>query len=387
MKKLFGLTVLLAAVLFSSCSFNNTRKKGSVDFSIPIGEIIALRNEIAEDAVIEKEYDENQEEIESESEYKELYSFLVQIKGDKGYHEIRYEYLDDTDMEELDNAKFHFSFDNLPADQIYKVMIDVYSEEKHIGHEEERSHALLIYSGDKDNIIVFPGEITRETLVLEKTDAYSYSNFNVVVKYKYGTSEKSQTIDLKDPENIPAAFTRYEQIDDNDVTTYTYYFKEFTEENPKTEEDDSAMYWGYEDQDPKNWYEITDLSFQLRDDSHFWGFDFKQPRDVYTEGADEPERVEISLEFDEDGICPVYEYLNGESHLFNYPLSAELKAETATISTSMWAPIIIFSKITFTEKEPEENPNTGDDPEEDPNANQGTTEETFTDTQSGEITI
>ena len=181
MKKLFGLTVLLAAVLFSSCSFNNTRKKGSVDFSIPIGEIIALRNEIAEDAVIEKEYDENQEEIESESEYKELYSFLVQIKGDKGYHEIRYEYLDDTDMEELDNAKFHFSFDNLPADQIYKVMIDVYAEQKRMGHDEESSHALLIYSGDKDNIVVFPGETTREELVLEEANAYSYSNFNIVV--------------------------------------------------------------------------------------------------------------------------------------------------------------------------------------------------------------
>ena len=128
MKKFFGLTVLLVAALFVSCNFNNSNQKGSVDFTIPVGEIIALRNEIQEEPVTEKEDPQSSEEPVNEKEYGETFGFLVQLKGNKGYHQIRYEYLDDTKREDLEEATFHFSFDKLPVNQQYKVMIDVFVE-------------------------------------------------------------------------------------------------------------------------------------------------------------------------------------------------------------------------------------------------------------------
>lgn len=408
MKKFLGLTVLLLAVLFASCNFNDFNKKGSVDFSIPIADIVALRNEVSEPTDISP--DPNQTETE---QY--IFDFLVQIKGSAGYYAARYEQLDDVNYQEIEDAKFHFSFDELPVNQQYKIMIDVYnerkmSEEEKAKYEGRQGHALLIYSGDKDNIIVSAGQITREQLVLHGIDAYSYSNFDIVLEYKDGDKTKTQTVKLDSPETIPVGFTCYEETE-NETTKYTYYFKDRTD----SEEDQEAIYWGYKDQKKSDWTELTGLSFKLREDSHFWGdFEFVQPVSKFNKETKQEEMDSVTLEFDDDGICPVYEYLSGESYLFNYPLSAQLKMDNATISTSMWVPIITIQTITFAKeetvvdpvdpeeaKEPEDDP-TKEEPKEDPkeepkddpttqeptdDPKEEPKEETFTDTQSGEITI
>lgn len=372
MKKFLGLTVLLLAVLFASCNFNNSNQKGSVDFSIPIADIVALRNEVSEPTDISP--DPNQTEME---QY--IFDFLVQIKGSAGYYAARYEQLDDVNYQEIEDAKFHFSFDELPVNQQYKIMIDVYnerkmSEEEKAKYEGRQGHALLIYSGDKDNIIVSAGQTTREQLVLHRIDAYSYSNFDLVLEYKDGDKTKNQAVKLDSPENIPIVFTRYEETE-NETTKDTYYFKDRTD----SEEDQEAVYWGYKDQKKSDWTELTGLSFKLREDSHFWGdFEFVQPISKYNKETKQEEMDSVTLEFDDDGICPVYEYLSGESYLFNYPLSAQLKMDNATISTSMWVPIITIQTITFAKeetvvepvdpeeaKEPEDDP-TKEEPKEDP---------------------
>lgn len=350
MKKCFGLIVLLAAVIFSSCNFNNSNKKGSVDFTIPIGEIIALRNEIQEEPVTEKEDPDFSDEPEIENEYGEIYRFLVQLKGNKGYHQIKYEYLEDTKREDLEEATFHFSFDKLPVNQQYKVMIDVFAEEQNPGGDEKEGHALLIFSGDKDNIIVSAGETTREKLELDYADEWSYSNFDIVVKYKDGNDVESKTFELNSPENIPLVFARNEKTE-ADITSWTYYFRE---KNEKELEEYGNSYSDYENQNPEDWKELVYLGFKLRDDSHYDGFDFVGQKEIYNEEDESSTTEDIKFVFDHDNTCAVLDYLEDNNYPFNLPIYAEVSVKGAVIKKSMWFPLISVSTISFAEKEEEE---------------------------------
>ena len=350
MKKFFGLIVLLAAVIFSSCNFNGFYKKGSVDFAIPVGEIIALRNEIQEEPVTEKEDPDFSDEPEIENEYEEIYRFLVQLKGNKGYHQIRYEYLEDTKREELEKASYYFSFEDLPADQQYKVMIDVFVEEQNPGGDEKEGHALLIFSGDKDNIIVSAGETTRENLELDYADEWSYSNFDIVVQYKDGNDVKSKIFELNSPENIPLVFARNEKTEAN-VTSWTYYYREKNDEELK---EYGNSYLDYENQNPKAWKELVYLGFKLRDDSHYDGFDFVGQKEIYNKEDESSTTEDIKFVFDHDNTCAVLDYLEDNNYPFNLPIYAEVSVKGAAIKKSMWFPLISVSTISFAEKEEEE---------------------------------
>ena len=350
MKKFFGLTVLLVAALFVSCNFNNSNQKGSVDFSIPVGEIIALRNEIQEEPVTEKEDPDFSEEPVNENEYGETFGFLVQLKGNKGYHQIRYEYLEDTKREELEEASFHFSFDKLPINQQYKVMIDVFVEEQNSGGNEKEGHALLIFSGDKDNIIVSAGETTREKLELDYADEWSYSNFDIVVKYKDGNDVKSKTFELNSPENIPLVFARNEKTE-ADVTSWTYYFRE---KNEKELEEYDNSYSDYEKQNPGDWKELVYLGFKLKDDSHYDGFDFVGQKEINNKEDESSTTEDIKFVFDHDNTCAVLDYLEDNNYPFNLPIYAEVSVKGSAIKSSMWFPLISVSTISFVEKEEEE---------------------------------
>ena len=373
MKKIFGLTVLLAAVIFSSCSLDSFTKKGSVDFAIPIAEIVALRNEIEEETVVEKEEPQISDEPKTEQEYEEIFRFLAQIKGNKGYHQIRYEYLDDTKIEELDKATFNFSFGDLPANQQYKVMIDVYSETIKKGSDlaDIEGHALLVLSGDKDNIVVAPGETTYVEMFVEETSEYSYSNFDIILEYKEGELTKTRAIKLNSPETIPVTFAQLEEKDEKtETSTYKFYFKDAT----NTEEDNDAFYLGYKDQKRSAWKELTKISFKLKEESHFWGFDFYQAVREYDEKTEKETVSYIPLSFDDDGVCDVTKFLNGERYPFPYPLSIKISMDDATIECSGRLPCISLTSITFAEEtnpedEPEVEPSddpTEEEPEEEP---------------------
>lgn len=363
MKKFFGLTVLLVVALFTSCNFNNSSKKGAVDFVIPVGEIIALRNDIQEEAV-ETAEPQLSDELEVENEIEELFGFLVQIKGNNGYHQIRYESHKDTTYEVLEEETFHFSFDNLPVNQQYKVMIDIFIEERKSVSDGEDGLPYLIFSGDKDNIIVSAGETTREQVFIEPAYEMSYSNFDIVLSYKDGDTEetKTETFELDSSGNIPLVFARNEKSDNN-IPTYTYYIKEKSD----TEESEYNVYSGYEAQDPDDWKELVDLRFKLRDDSHYYGFDFVQHKETYNEKDGTLETEDIKLEFNNENECAVLDDLGSNDYPFDYPLYAELSINDKTVRSSVWLPYISVTTVSFAEKTTEE--------------------ETFTDTQSGEITI
>ena len=72
MKRLFVFCLLLLAFVFSSCNFNNTaRQKASVEFTIPVTDILALNNNSARNSGLEGEG--------------RLTKILVQLKSDKYY--------------------------------------------------------------------------------------------------------------------------------------------------------------------------------------------------------------------------------------------------------------------------------------------------------------
>ena len=369
MKKIFGLTLLLTAILVCSCNFNGFNKKGQVNFSIPIAEIIALRNDAISEEV-EDDFTKCNDETVIIEENLMLYSFLVQIKGDGGFYAAKFEQLEDVNPDDMDDAEFHIFFDKLPANQTYKIMIDVYSDSILLNQNDldSRGHALLVLSGDKDNIIVTPGETTYVEMFLEYTYEYDYSDFDIILEYKDGI--EPMPIKISKPDDIPVVFAQYEEIDEKtNTSTYTYYFKD------KTEEDNEAIYFGYKDQDPSAWTEFTKLSFQLKEESHFWDFDFYQAIREYDEKTETESINYVPLNFNDEGICDVTSLLGDEKYPFSYPLSIQKKMNNATIGCSGRLPIIGINSITFAEEPDDDpnnnqeeeiitNPNTDTDPEE-----------------------
>ena len=377
MKKFFGLTILLVAALFVSCNFNNSNQKGQVNFSIPIAEIIALRNDaIAEES--EEDFTEVDDDGVIVEENLMLYSFVVQIKGDGGFYAVKFEQLEDVNPDEMDDAKFHIYFDKLPANQKYKIMIDVYSDSILLDQDNPDAYekALLVLSGEKENIVVSPGETTYVEMFLEHKYEYGYSDFDIILEYKNmdtGLIEKP-TIEITEPDAIPVTFAQYEEIDEKtNAPTYTYYFKDRT----YTEEDDDALYSGYKDQNRSEWTEFTKLYIKLKEKSHFWDFDFYQAIREYDEKTETETVNYVPLIFNDEGICDVTSLLGDEQFPFANPLSIQKKMNQSTIGCSGRLPIICLNSITFAE-EPENNPT--DDQEEDitntdPDPNEGDDEQ------------
>ena len=277
-----------------------------------------------------------------------LLRYVVQLKGNGGdkYYAAQTKTINIKDA--ADNPRF--TFKDLPVNQTYKVMIDVYSETLRDG--QISGHALLAYSGDKDEIIVEAGKTSSAKISVKQRSAYSYSNFNLILSYKENNEAKTKRLLLDSPENLPLVFARSTEVSD-DKKEYKYYFKE------KAESDGESLVWGFKDQKLSDWTEFTGISFELREDSHFWGFDFVQPVEDLTSGTG---TKNVTLKFNDKGICDVTEYLGENNYLFNYPLTATKKVEDSEISSSMCVPSVSFTSISFEEEKVEE----ADDPTEEP---------------------
>ena len=168
------------------------------------------------------------------------------------------------------------------------------------------------------------------------------------------------------------------QIDEKtNTSTYTYYFKD------KTEEDDDAYYSGYKDQNRSEWTEFTKLYIKLKEKSHFWDFDFYQAIREYDEKTETETVNYVPLIFNDEGICDVTSLLGDEQFPFADPLSIQKKMNQSTIGCSGRLPIICINSITFAEEPDDDpnnnqeeeiitNPNTDTDPETDPNSGTST---------------
>ena len=318
MKKFFGIFVLFVAFVITSCGVNDVHQNASVEFSIPVADIITLRDETGAIDNHNHEY---------------IWKLLVQIKGSKGYFAAKIKTF--TDYNEPDLS---FSFDALSTDQTYDILVDVFEEMK--SSDEELSKAMLLCSTEEKNISISGGTTTPVLISPERLNADNYSLFDVKIDYKDGSSQKSQTIKINsmylDGDNPcePKFYIAYSPDDGK------YYYSS-TEPTTVREGSRNCI-----NQLHSNWKEITDLSYLLKDGSHFDGFDFTAVTYEYdATGAGPSTEKKIPLAFS-DGVQSVKTYMR-ESMVFNYPISVAKTIGDIELSFSTWLPQLSFYSIEF----------------------------------------
>ncbi len=269
MKKIFGLTVLLAAVLFSSCSFNNTHKKGSVDFSIPIGEILAYKNQIS----AREAFDDDEDETQEEPTNTVILTVLVQIKGNRGYYDAQMQKTDITDfVNSLDgnendsdpdrflsipDLKLNYHFDGIPVNQSYTIMAQIFSENIQSYNGDNWIYDSVLFSGDKSGISLIPDNTTQVVIDMDIIDEKTYSPFDL----QFVSNNSSDTKEINPEKDFYIAYCEED--------SKYYYPKDLSEE-----ENFGAT--ELTNQKRTGWKELTDIRLVIKD--YFLGFDVKQDR-------------------------------------------------------------------------------------------------------------
>ena len=205
MKRLFGFCVLLFAFVLVSCNLNgNVHEKATVNFSIPVAEILALRN------------DRNGTSADSDT-----VRFLVQLKGENSYqvqlHDVSNDELIDNINEQYKEFIENFVND---LDEVYKkygltfdkeAMIQyLYSSMGEEGEEFDNSEILSqIFSTDE--IIQFG---------MTNPDLYSefLEDINVVL-HKYNTYDFEGIADPDETDQGVTVITfSFEDVEPGDYT-------------------------------------------------------------------------------------------------------------------------------------------------------------------------
>ena len=279
------------------------------------------------------------------------YTYLIQVSSisDSAYYAAQTKTVDASSLAN-DQA---FKFTGLSTGKNYRAMVDIVSQSV---YEGKAGHSLLAYAGDKK--IQSFGDTSSVEVKAEPASAYSYSNFFLQITYEEGERIATYTEALETPEDFLVMFAKYKDESKTDGE-YKYYFRK------KISEDEEFSAFGFEDEDPEDWTEIKDIYFGLKEDSHYRKFTFVQP----IQNGDEEELGTVDLVFDVNNLFKVTEYLEGNSYIFNYPLSATLTFDNGlTFDASLVTPQVQFANITFAQEPPPE-------------------EVTFTETDSGEIEI
>ena len=335
-RKLFGVGVLLVAFLLMSCGIGDYGKKGAVSFEIPVADIMMSRN--ADDFFEEEESEQQQYQ----------YTFFLQLKGSNGYHSSKVETLILQENQESKEKTLAFSFDKLPVNQTYILMLDVFSQM--MFDSEPEGHSLISYSGEQAGINLLAGETAYVDFTLSETEGEgeAQSFFDIKLDYLDGEEQKSKTIVVNSP-----------WLDEEDAADSEFYIgycaaeKKYYYRATEPEVDDKYGL-GYSreciNQKRADWKELTDVSYVLKDNSHFGGFTFTVNTDDYSGEVYETQTIDLDFS---DGICSVFEYM-GESQIFNYPAGISKKFGSKTIEFSSWLPQLSFYSIEF-ETEKQEN--------------------------------
>ncbi len=283
-----------------------------------------------------------------------IFHYLVQLRGE-GDNKYTAAQLRTVSLDDIESVQT-FDFSGVPYRQNYDVMVDIFTETMQISTGQSWGHSLLVCSGDS-NVLVDINN-TSTSVGIREASEHTYSNFDMILDYINNDGETTLVQEFLDtPDDIPMVFACYEE-GSGESTEYKYYFRE----RKASDGDDNVF--KFEDQNPEDWYELTGIRFDLKGSSHFWntGFEF-----LYAISTDE-EISFVSLPFSDTGACDVISYINGIRNPFGLPLEAVKKFDNTQFEASILAPQLYFADITFAEK-------------------QEPVEETFTETDSGEIEI
>lgn len=211
MKKFFGILALIFCVFLASCNFNSgATKTGSIDFVIPVNEIIQASVNQARDAGTD-----------GDSDAKRKYIFLVQIKGSKKYYDSQTRIIEipenalsmgsnttsggepNKDISAFINKDdLYFSFKKVPLGQTYSIMFDAFFELPMSADGSPIQTQSYIISGRTDNVKVSG----RKGNYVQVEAGYSTNcSVNTRVEFADGTNRTFVPLDQKELERIAKA--------------------------------------------------------------------------------------------------------------------------------------------------------------------------------------
>ena len=203
MKKHFGFWMLLVAFVLTCCGINNAaNEKARVQFSIPVSDIIALKNTASRGA---------------SADDSSIYKIIVQLENDNYYtsalacvddSNIRFE--DDGCVKNPDGDDVTFVFEDLkPA--YYNVLIDIVCEYTYLIDDSQTTGAdggdatepktntsiYLAYTGEQ-KLNVIAGQDNPVTVTLSDAAFELSSDFNLVATYKVDSTLKTEVFPYED---------------------------------------------------------------------------------------------------------------------------------------------------------------------------------------------
>ncbi len=190
---------------------------------------------------------------------------------------------DESEYDYIPKKYLNYSFTDLPADQTYVVMVDIFFEVV----DTYGSSSYLMVTGEKENVVVYEGQTTSVTVdAKEIKEPYGYSLFDMKIDYLDGETEETQAITVNSVETwaenamSPNFYVGY--CEDEEGTFY------YSTKLPEQADEYSIK---YENQSHEDWKKITDLSYTLKKGSHFEDFVFAS---ITYEKDDDGNQVEES---------------------------------------------------------------------------------------------
>ena len=299
MKKFFGIVGLIFCVFLASCNFSSlSNKTGSLEFSIPVNDIIKSYNQNAARS--------GDNEIGTDTFQAVC---LIQVKGSRSYYKSKIDSKTFTPADVSNNKIYlNFSFDQVPSGQSYTVMFDFF-----ITDDSEETNKIVpnmlmpIFTGKQDNVFVAVGRTTNVDLPA----SYMKENFlGVKVDFANGTSKVYKGLSFFEEDAMdgidytdPNAYARFEEMQDSLMVLLT--------------KDGNKLYLNNHSNPAP--LEVNDISYVIDSNSNFTDSSFKYK--VYYEG-DEGGYTSKALDFN-NNVCSIKSFLMSTNFFYSGCVVAE----------------------------------------------------------------
>ena len=339
MKKIFSLFILILSFALVSCGVNDlSHEKASVDFTIPVTNLILLRNS----AVRSVETDEN-----SIDEQTDIMKFVVQLVNENGYCNTQIRTVDLTNLAD----QLSFSFNNIEPGT-YKIIADMFVGDIQIEWISTGEKTINVVAG-RENPVILPVKS-----VYGNYSGYTYPEyFDIEFSYE----KAGQTVTQK--ASVSDFFGDYEQ--DSETGEWEFVEAKYEVVNVR----DMPSFRDRTDETDV-WHAFKSLDYVLNENFHFiYGYSVKAVKEesVYDETTGEYDSEKIEFLF-EDGRINILDKLKETTDHMFLEIS-QTANDDSVVFRLVPGELRIPGCPVMEEKEPEENQE--ENPEENPEENQG----------------
>ncbi len=282
MKKFFGILSLFFCVILASCNFNNlSGKTGSLEFSIPLNDIIQMSRQTSNRS--------------GGGERSDLLC-LVQVKGDKGY------YVSKTIPQNIkysDSATENYSLDvpfyNIPVGQTYTVMFDMLVIDDQNGIENLYAP---VFSGKSKNVVVSGGKTSEVNI---KAEYIKETCLSLKIDFTAGGSKTLKGL----------TFAQMEASYEDENSGKTDYWELEEQMIAHLSKQNGKLFYSSIDGGQK---EVKDIYYVLESNSNFIGSSFKYK--IYYTGQETKEYSAYDLNF-KNNVCSLKDYLLSQKYFYS----------------------------------------------------------------------